>query len=194
MSQLHYSDRDIPPHAKKVFHGVVFDIYQWKQEMFDGSTQTFERVKRADTATIIPVVGDKILILEQEQPGTPAFLCFPGGQRDDDEDPLDTAKRELLEETGYSSNDWEFLQSETPSTRMIWTLYTYIARDCVQTDTQHLDAGEKITTHLISFEDMLLLTENNRFREKQIIPYLYSCRVHAEAAERFKQLLWHSDL
>lgn len=190
MMQLPFHVEDFPPQAKRVFTGVVFDIYQWQQEMFDGSTQTFEKVKRADTATSIPVVGDNILILEQEQPGTKPFLCFPGGQRTDEEDPLDAAKRELLEETGYTSNDWEFLQSETPSTRMIWTLYTYIARNCEQTDTQHLDVGEKITTHLISFEEMLLLTDNERFREKHIIPYLYNCRVHTDAAKRFKQLLW----
>jgi hypothetical protein len=32
-----------PKGAKLAFRGVVFDVYQWKQRMFDGSYQTFER-------------------------------------------------------------------------------------------------------------------------------------------------------
>ncbi len=32
----------IPDHATCVFRGMLFDVYQWQQEMFDGSIETFE--------------------------------------------------------------------------------------------------------------------------------------------------------
>ncbi len=38
----------IPPNAKRVFKGIIFDVYQWQQKMFDGSKETFEMLKRAN--------------------------------------------------------------------------------------------------------------------------------------------------
>jgi len=36
--------------AQRVFKGIIFDVYQWKQKMFDGSQGIFEMLKRPDTA------------------------------------------------------------------------------------------------------------------------------------------------
>src|SRR5215467_9321922 len=32
----------IPEHAERVFQGKIFDVYQWPQKLYDGSTATFE--------------------------------------------------------------------------------------------------------------------------------------------------------
>lgn len=55
----------IPEDAKLVFKGVIFDVYQWEQEMFDGTYETFEAIKRVGTVQIIPTIGDKALPLSQ---------------------------------------------------------------------------------------------------------------------------------
>src|SRR6266567_3374658 len=87
----------MPKEVKKVFSGVLFDVYQWQQKQYDGSYKTFEKIKRSDTVTVIPITNDrKIILTEQEQPATDPFIGFPGGVIDLDEDPLETAKRELL--------------------------------------------------------------------------------------------------
>ena len=62
------SKQPIPPHAKRVFKGVIFEVYQWEQEMFDGSVETYEALKRADTAQVIATRRNKILIPLEEQP------------------------------------------------------------------------------------------------------------------------------
>ncbi len=46
----------IPSHAVKVFSGVIFDVYQWEQELFNGNVSTFEALRRPSTVIIIPVV------------------------------------------------------------------------------------------------------------------------------------------
>lgn len=98
----------LPSEANLVFKGKIFEVWQWEQEMFDGTKETFEKLKRANTALVIPLVGKNILIQEQEQPDKPGpFLSLPGGRCDESEKPLEAAKRELLEETGYASDDWE---------------------------------------------------------------------------------------
>lgn len=65
------SKQPIPQTAKRVFEGKLFDVYQWDQELFDGKTITFEKLKRPDTVNVIPITTDgQIVISEQEQTGT----------------------------------------------------------------------------------------------------------------------------
>ena len=49
----------VPKEAKKVFSGVIYDVYQWPQEMFDGSMQTFEMLGRPDTVKILAVLSEE---------------------------------------------------------------------------------------------------------------------------------------
>ena len=131
MSIVH---RQIPPHAKRVFEGKLFDVWQWEQEMYDGSKKIFERLKRPNSVQAIAIVGDKIIVQTEEQPDRPEpFRSIPGGRCDGDEDPLLAAKRELLEETGYVSADWELWRERQPVGKIEWTIYTYIARNCTRT-------------------------------------------------------------
>lgn len=60
----------MPENAKRVFKGIIFDVYQWEQEMFDGGKETFEKLKRPNTVVVFPVFPDgRIMLTEQEQPG-----------------------------------------------------------------------------------------------------------------------------
>lgn len=97
----------IPSHAKNVFSGVIFDIYQREQEMFDGSTAVFEAGIRPSTVIIIPIVGDKIALAHERQPGKDWYTTMISGRIDAGEEPLAAAKRELEEEAGMVSEDWE---------------------------------------------------------------------------------------
>lgn len=108
----------LPSNAKCVFKGKLYDTYQWEQKMFDGSIRTFEMLKRPYNGCVIAVINDKILILEQEQPGRGTFLSLPGGRCDQDEEPFIAAQRELLEETGYISEDWELWTKVIPEEKV----------------------------------------------------------------------------
>ena len=184
-------NNQLPENAKLVFKGQIFDVYQWEQKMFDGSVEIFEKIKRPNTAVAIATVGGKILIQEQKQPDKQNwFLSLPGGRCDKNEEPLQAAKRELLEETGYASDDWELWKEINPVIKMIWTSYIYIARNCKQKSEQKLDAGEKIKTKLIDFEDFLLLSENETFYEQELRRFLYRLRLYPEEKQKFHQLLF----
>lgn len=185
------SVNELPPEAKMVFKGEIFEVWQWKQKMFDGSVETFEKLRRTDTAQVIAAVGDKILVEIQEQPDSrKPFVSLPGGKCEWGEDPLVGAKRELLEETGYASDDWTLWKEQAPAAKIIWTVYTYIAKNCVYKEPQRLDAGEKISTKLISFDEFLMLSEDEEFYEKELGAALYRARYDKKFREEFHRLIF----
>src|SRR3990167_3952892 len=146
----------IPDQAKLAFKGQIFDIYQWEQEMYDGTTHTFERLKRPDTVIVIPVTEDgKIIICHQQQPDRESFLSMIGGRIDEGEDSLEAGKRELLKETGYQSDGWVLYEQIQPFTKMEWEIFTYIAKGCRKVAEQNLDGGEKIELKFVSFEEFI---------------------------------------
>jgi len=146
---------EIPPQAKRVFQGVIFEVYQWEQKMFDGTTEIFEAIKRPGTVQVIPTIGNKILLAYEEQPGKPRAYSLFGGRMEKDEEPIHAIKRELLEETGMESIDWELYKEYIPEGKIEWPMYVYIARDCKKVTEPKLDAGEKIEIKEVTVDAFL---------------------------------------
>lgn len=186
------NNNQLPLNAKLVFKGKIFEVWQWEQKMYDGTVEIFEKLRRANTAQVIPIIGDKILIQTQEQPDSKkSFNSIPGGRCEEGESGLAAAKRELLEETGYVSDDWELWREENPTGKIIWTVSTYIARNCYYKQAPNLDAGEKITARLISFDEFLILSEDPAFYErKDLCCELIRARFDKKFQEKFKKLLF----
>ena len=180
----------IPEHAKMVFKGKIFEVWQWEQKLFDGTTTIFERLKRPDTALVIATVGDEILLQEEEQPDTRAYVSLPGGRCEEGEHPLNSAKRELLEETGYASEDWSPFLEESPASKIQWTIHIFVARDCKKVQEVSLDAGEKIQTRLISFDEFIALADNPIFFERELKPILKQAQYDQKKREDLRALLF----
>ncbi len=185
------SKNQLPLNAKLAFKGAIFEVWQWEQKMYDGTVETFEKLKRSNTAGVIATVGDKILIQIQEQPDKPnPFTSIPGGRCEEGESSFEAAKRELLEETGYVSRDWELWIEQDPARKMVWTVSTYIARNCCYVQLPRLDAGEKIATRLISFDEFLMLSEDKNFYEKELVNALYRARFDKFFKKKLYKLLF----
>ncbi len=182
------SKSSIPEHAHLVFKGKIFDVYQWPQEMYDGTTHTFEMLKRADTAVIIPITenGD-ILVTEEEQPNKPLFLSVPGGRIEENETPEDGAKRELLEETGYTCEELILWETVKPASKIDWTIYTYIAKKCRKVTEPKLDSGEKVTTKLITFDQFVDYCLHENFTETAVTLKVMKAKLDPLKMEELKK-------
>ena len=114
----------IPQHAKKVFQGEIFGVWQWDQELYDGSSTTFEAVKRSSTSHTVGVLPNgQVLLVEDEQPHRQPVITPPGGMIDPGETPDEAARREFLEETGYRIGTLVPWHSYNPSVKSEWTVY-----------------------------------------------------------------------
>lgn len=184
------SRQPIPDHAKKVFAGAIFDVYQWEQEQFDGSLATFEKLKRDDSAVIIPTTKDrKLIIVEDEQPGRDAVLTFPGGRIEKGEAADEAAIRELEEETGFKPAHVELWKSRQPVSKVDWALYYFIGRGCEKVAEPKPDAGERITTREITFDEFMDLVEKPNFQGEDLRNDIVRCRFDKEfRAELEKKL------
>lgn len=156
----------IPSEALCVFSGIRSEVFQWEQEMFDGSKKCFERIRYADGAFAIPVTPEwKIILIKQEQPARKkSFLSFPGGWFDHPfEDPLICAKRELLEETWYVAHDdnWILWKTYLGTQNIPLYAYFYVARWVYKVADITPDPGEKIEVIEVTFDELLSLVENH---------------------------------
>lgn len=167
----------IPAHAERVFSGVIYDVFQWEQELYDGSTAVFEMLRRPDTVKVLAVKDDKIVILEQEQPGHKRFFDTPGGRHDvENESELDAAKRELLEESGMTFGAWRLLDVHQRHTKIETFQYIFLATAFLKQVPPRPDAGEKIEVHLMTLEGAKKLIGHHkaRYLPEQILSNVYS--------------------
>lgn len=180
----------LPPQAKKVFQGKIFSVYQWEQQLYDGTRSTFEMLKRPGTIQIIPTAEDKLFLSYEEQPTKPKTYTLLGGRMEPDEDPLVTAKRELLEETGMESNDWELLKTYEYEGKIEWPMYLYTARNCKKVSEQHLDPGEKIEVKKVTFPEFVTITSSKDFWNQLFANDILRMRLDRKKLDEFKKKLF----
>ncbi|HCC21861.1 hypothetical protein A2480_02160 [Candidatus Uhrbacteria bacterium RIFOXYC2_FULL_47_19] len=183
------SKQPIPDNARRVFDGVIFDVNQWEQELFDGTKTTFEKLRRPDTVVVFPVLDDgRIVLTEQEQPGKEPFIGATGGRVDKGEGVLEAAKRELLEESGYEASRFYLWDTQQPISKIDWTVFIFIAKGLRRVAELSLDAGERIEMKPVSFDEFVEIGLSECFGEKEITPKLYEAKLDPNKMAELRKL------
>lgn len=114
--------------------------------------------KDGNAAIVLPITEDNKVILAIEPrvfTKETVDVGYPAGYIEDGELPVVSAVRELEEETGYTSDDLEFLGSFYPDQGCSGAYnYYYLARNCRKVKEQKLDEGEFIKYILVTFAEL----------------------------------------
>jgi 8-oxo-dGTP pyrophosphatase MutT (NUDIX family) len=181
----------IPKTAKQVFKGEFFEVYQWQQKTFNGKYTLFEAVKRRPTVQIIATIGDKIILLREEQPTYGKYVSIPGGMFSSFEDkPKSAMLRELKEELGMKPKKAELWKTEYYSKKVEWPTYYYFARDCVKVSEPHLDSGERIKPFLATFEEFVEEASKPDFRNRFFADYMFRLKQDKKELAKLKKMIF----
>jgi 8-oxo-dGTP pyrophosphatase MutT (NUDIX family) len=99
--------------ARKEFEGKLFTVCTGTFRHEDGSEAEREWVEHDGAVGVVAHDGENVYLVRQprEAVGAPALLELPAGKLDvQDEEPMETAKRELAEEIGKAAEHWAPLQ------------------------------------------------------------------------------------
>lgn len=121
-------------------------------------------IESKDWVNVIALTKKReVVLVKQYRHGVQEVLLeIPAGIMDpEDESPLQTAKRELLEETGYISEKFFEVGSSypNPATHTNMT-YSFLALDVELVDQQNLDETEEIEVSLIPFDEFIALAKS----------------------------------
>lgn len=169
---------------RKLLHeGTSLKFYVDTMEFEGGAVEEWDMVEhKFNAAAIIPILPNgNLLLVRQYRPAAGRFTWeIPAGKKEDRdlEASIECAKRELMEETGYSSEDIKKLYSIRPvvaySTEVI---DVFIAKDVKKTGVQNLDPGEFINVKewdLKTLKEMILNGEIEDSKTIAAVFYLSS--------------------
>lgn len=116
-----------------------------------------------DFIVIFGVTDDlKVVMVEQYRHGAKKNTTeLPAGLIEDNEDIIDTAKRELLEETGYAADEIEFQRViYIDAGKTDKKGHVFFAKGLKKVNSQQLDQNEDITVKLVDFNDLDKLVDD----------------------------------
>ena len=144
--------------SRLAYDGVFLRLFVDEVRCSDGHQGTREYLRHPGAVMIVPLLDAEHVLLERQfrYPLGRAIVEFPAGKLDPGEAPLECAKRELLEETGYVAQKWSYLGSlHNAVAYSDERIVIYLAEELSREGDARLDAGETLEVFEAPWEQLL---------------------------------------
>jgi ADP-ribose pyrophosphatase len=158
--------------GERVYDGGLLKVHRDVVRLPDGSQSAREYIRHPGAVAVVPLFDDGTVLLERQfrYPHRRAFIEVPAGKLDPGEPPLETAKRELLEETGYEAAEWTRLG--LMHTAIAYTdeaISLFLARKLSRRGAVKLDPGEFLETMVVPFDEAIAMVRDGRITDSKSV-------------------------
>jgi 8-oxo-dGTP pyrophosphatase MutT (NUDIX family) len=155
--------------------GRVFKLIRENVTLDNGVTTDMEFVTHPGATAIIPMLNEsRVLLLKQYRHSLRKYIWeIPAGTLDPQESVINCAKRELIEETGFSADQWQKLAEITPVPGYSdERIHIYLATE-LQPAEQNLDKDEIINVHELEYSEAIEMIKTGQIQDAKSIAGLY---------------------
>ena len=156
--------------GERVFEGGLLKVHRDVVRLPDGSRSTREYIRHPGAVAMVPLFDDGKVLLERQfrYPHRREFIEVPAGKLEPGEPPLATAKRELMEETGYEAGDWTRLGViHTAIGYSDETIELFLCRKIKKVSEPKLDGGEFIETLVVALDEAVAMVRDGRITDSK---------------------------
>lgn len=163
-----------------VYGGDFLEVHKDNVSLPDGSISQREYLKHPGAVAVLAWLDNGKLLFERQYRYAPQreFIELPAGKIDPGEDILETAKRELLEETGYVASEWEHLATTWPCIGYADERMEYFLARGLRHEGSRLDEGEFLEVFELSQEEALQWVRDGRINDSKTIVGLFWLEKH----------------
>lgn len=161
--------------SRVMYNGSFIEVLKDSVQLPDGSTSSREYITHPGAVAMLALLDNGKLVMERQfrYPLRREFIELPAGKIDAGEDILVTARRELLEETGYVAREWLHLTTAWPcigysDERMEY----FLARGLSQQGSQ-LDDGEFLEVFELAPGEAMEWVRTGRITDSKTIVGLF---------------------
>ena len=144
--------------SELVYTGDYLKVYRDTVSLPNGASSYREYLKHPGAVMIIPVFdnGDVLVERQYRYPMRKVFVEFPAGKKDAGEAPLETAQRELLEETGYTAQNYTHITDiHNALAYCDEVIHFYIAEDLHDSGQQKLDDNDFVQVMRVPLVELM---------------------------------------
>ena len=169
MEEIHALDKWRLEESTYLFKHKYLTIRMDKVITQNGVTiPDFFVIENPDWINVIAITDEGLFVIEEQYRHGLGIIEYElcAGMIEDDETPMEAAKRELKEETGYSGGKWELFMKSSPNPSSMNNInYTFLATGVKKQFNQHLDVRENLNVILMSREEIKSILNEDRITE-----------------------------
>jgi ADP-ribose pyrophosphatase len=148
-----------------------FRVVRRVQQTADGVGHLREVVEHPGAVAIVPIVGtDQVCLIRNYRIAVDATLWeIPAGTLEPNEPPLDNARRELIEETGYRADKLERFGELLMSPGILnERMHLFVATGLSAGPTA-LEAGEEIESVVVAWDEALAMIDRGEIVDAKTV-------------------------
>jgi ADP-ribose pyrophosphatase len=155
--------------------GRLFRLVNENYTLDNGVTSDMDFIQHPGAAAMVPMLNNtEVVLIKQYRHAIREFIWeIPAGTLDPNESPIACARRELIEETGYSATDWHQLGTITPLPGCSdERIHIFLASDLKPAE-QQLDDDEMLNVHEMNLSEALQMILTGEISDGKTISGLF---------------------